>query len=333
MREREKIVKGLGLNVELSFKTVIDLIDQAKNMGIKQLFLLGGEPFLREDLFDIIKYANSCKMRTLVSTNGTLLGNPGIIEKIFASKLDDLLISIDGARENTFREIRGEGIFDKILANISLLNSMKKEVNLFAPNISIFCTIMNQNIEELLEIVHLARKLDATGVGFQPVVQDNTDARLRDNAGPNWIPENRYGFLDDSIGALIKYKLLSKDNFEFIFTSVKQLQMAKKYFKSTLRRQDCYAGFNRMIISQDGKIYFCAQEPHKGEISFGDIHKERLKDLWYSRQAAAFRKSIKKCNHPCSLGCSQREDFERVRDSFYWNIHSRFRHKKKLINN
>lgn len=333
MREREKIVKSLGLNYELSFKTIIDLIDQATNLGIKQLFLLGGEPFLRDDLFDIIKYAHSRNIRTLVSTNGTLLGNPGIIEKILESGLDDLIVSIDGANENTFKKIRGEGFFEKILTNIRLLNSMKREINCFVPKIIILCTIMDQNIEELLDIVHLARRLDAACVGFQPVVKDNTDARLRDNADPNWVPESRYDTLDRSLDALIKHKLLCKENFEFIFTSVKQLEMAKKYFRGVLPRQNCYTGFNRMIISQDGKIYFCAQEPQKGEISFGDIHRESLKDLWYSRQATIFRKSIKKCNHPCLLGCSLRDEFERVKDNFYWNFRFRSGIKNKVISN
>ena len=330
IHERSEIVKRSGLSGELSYETIIDLIRQSQKMGIKQLFLLGGEPFLREDIFDIIKYAHSCNMKTLVSTNGSLLDNPDIIGRIFDSGLDDLMVSIDGACDDTFKKIRGEGVFEKILSNIRLFNSIKKDRGSLSPNVILFCTVMNQNIEELIDVVNLARRLEASCVGFQPVVKDNTDSRLRDNPDLNWIPESRYAVLERSINALVEYKLSSKGNFDFIFTGVNQLRLIKKYFRGTLPKQKCYTGFNRMIISQDGKMYFCAQEPIQGAISFGDIHKNELRQLWYSRQAHTFRKCIKKCSNPCLLGCTRRDEFDRFLEGYRWSLYSRFGVKAKI---
>jgi len=331
VQARSEIVKRSGLSDEFSYETMINLITQSQAMGIKQLFLLGGEPFLREDIFDIIKHAKRCNLKTLVSTNGSLLDNPGIIERIFDSGLDDLMVSVDGACDGTFKKIRGEGVFGKILANLSLFNNLKKNKKLPFPSVIFFCTIMNQNIEELVDIVHLARKLEASCVGFQPVVKDNTDARLRDNPDFNWVPESRYATLDRSINALVKYKLSSRENFDFIITGVNQLQLVKRYFRGTLPKQKCYTGFNRMIISQDGKMYFCAQEPIKGEISFGDIHKDGLRQLWHSAKAHTFRECIKKCPNPCLLGCTRRDEFDRFMDSCYWDFCFRFGIKDKFI--
>ena len=244
------------------------------------------------------------------------MNNADIIGKIFDSGLDDLMVSIDGSCDDTFKKIRGEGVFDKILSNIGLLNSIKKNRGALSPKIIFFCTIMNQNIEELTDIVNLAKKLEASCVGFQPVVKDNTDARLRDNPDLNWVPESRYAALDHSINALVEYKLSSKENFDFIFTGVDQLQLVKNYFRGNLPKQKCYTGFNRMIISQDGKMYFCAQEPTQGEISFGDIHKDSLRQLWYSRKAYTFRKCIKRCANPCLLGCTRRDEFDRFTEDY-----------------
>jgi len=320
IRKRAEIVKRLGLSYELSFETIKDLIAQASKMGIKKLFLLGGEPFLREDIFDIIKFAYIHKMKTLIFTNGTLLDDAKIIDGILSSKLTDLTISMDATCEDTYKDIRGEGIFEKIKANIRLLNKIKKEKKSPLPNIGIFCTIMNQNIEELMDIVYLARELEVSCIGFQPLVIDNTDARIRDNSNPNWIPESRYDILDRSIDMLIEYKLSNLDNFRFILTNLNRIRLIKEYFRGNLYKQNCYMGFNRIIISQDGKIYFCAQEPDKGDISFGDIQRQRLKDLWYSRKAQIFRKSIKNCIKPCLLGCAHRDDFGRFMDSVYWDF-------------
>lgn len=313
-------LKHPGQAYELDYKTIKGLIEQAADMRIKQLYLLGGEPFLREDLFDIIKFAHNYKMVTIVSTNGTLLGDSAIIEKIFDSKLDCLSVSIDGARENTYKNIRGEGIFEKIKDNIQLISRLKKDRGLTLPSISIACTIMNQNIEELIDVVNLAQDLGADGIGFQPVVMDNTDQGLRNNPNLNWIPLSRHSLLDKSIDKLLKYKFLNKDNFKFIYTGLTQLSLIKDYFKGSLAlsRRKCYVGFNRMIISQDGKLYFCAKEPDNGDISFGNIQEDRLRDLWYSDQARVFRKSIKKCGNPCLLSCNRRNEFDSLVDDLYY---------------
>jgi radical SAM protein with 4Fe4S-binding SPASM domain len=333
VQEKYEKLKHSNQAYELDFKTIKDLIEQAADMGIKQLFLIGGEPFLRGDLFDIIKFAYNYKMETTVFTNGTLLGDPVIIERIFDSKLHNLGISIDGASENTYKNIRGEGIFEKIKNNILLVNKSKKDRGLTLPGITVACTIMNQNIEELMDIVNLVRALGTDGIGFQPVVMDNTDQRLRNSQNPNWIPASRYSLLDKSIDKLLEYKFLNKGNFKFIYTGLNQLSLIKDYFKGSLilSKQKCYAGFNRIVISQDGKLYFCAKEPDKGGISFGNIHEDRLKDLWYSDKARVFRKSIKRCSNHCLLSCSRRNEFDNLRDDFYYGYF--YKRSKRLMKN
>jgi sulfatase maturation enzyme AslB (radical SAM superfamily) len=258
----------------------------------------------------------------MVFTNGTLLDNNMIIEKIIDSKLLNLVISFDGSCENTYKDIRGKGIFEKIKNNIRLLNKIKEERNSGLPSISLFCTIMDRNIEELMNIVYLAKELGLICIGFQPVVTDNTDARMRGNIDANWISESRYDVLDDSINKLLEYKLTNKKNLRFISSSLTQLLLIKKYFRSSLSlsEQKCYMGLNRIIISQDRKMYFCAAESNTGEISFGDIHTDRLKDLWYSKKARIFRKSIKGCIKPCLLGGARRDDFDKLMDEFYYEF-------------
>lgn len=321
VQEKYEKLKSPGNAYELDTKIIKDLIQQASQMKIKQLFLIGGEPFLREDLFEIIKFAQEYKMLTIVFTNGTLLDKPGMIEKICDSKLQSLGVSIDGASENTYKNIRGEGIFEKIKNNIQLVNKFKKDRGLIYPSISVACTIMNQNIQELMEIVNLARSLGADCINFQPVVMDNTDQRLRDASDSNWIPSSRYDLLDKTIDKLLEYKLANKENFKFIHSGLTQLTLIKDYFKGalSLSKQKCYVGFNRIVISQDGKLYFCAPEPRNDQISFGNIYQDRLKDLWFSGQARVFRKSIKKCSNHCLLSCTRRNEFDSFRDELYYN--------------
>ncbi|MBU7015279.1 MAG: radical SAM protein [Theionarchaea archaeon] len=49
------------------------ILDRLREADVKMLFFTGGEPLLRKDIFELIEYARTCKMKTCVVTNGTLL--------------------------------------------------------------------------------------------------------------------------------------------------------------------------------------------------------------------------------------------------------------------
>ena len=58
---------------ELSAEQAKAMIDDLAAFGAPVLLFSGGEPFMREDLFDLGKYALSKGLRTVISTNGTLI--------------------------------------------------------------------------------------------------------------------------------------------------------------------------------------------------------------------------------------------------------------------
>jgi len=49
------------------------IIDKLVNAEIYSIFFTGGEPFIRKDLIEILKYAVDNSMNVTVSTNGSLL--------------------------------------------------------------------------------------------------------------------------------------------------------------------------------------------------------------------------------------------------------------------
>jgi len=58
---------------ELTFGEGKIFIDQIADFGVPVLLFSGGEPLMREDLFDLMEHASSRGLRTVLSTNGTLL--------------------------------------------------------------------------------------------------------------------------------------------------------------------------------------------------------------------------------------------------------------------
>lgn len=66
------------LSGELSFSEVTSFLSQLRDMGVPLLFLTGGEPFLRKDIFEILRLCKDYQITTVLSSNGLLLDDEKI---------------------------------------------------------------------------------------------------------------------------------------------------------------------------------------------------------------------------------------------------------------
>jgi len=102
---------------ELSTSEGMRLIDDLAAYGVPTLLFSGGEPLLREDLWELATYARRKGLRTVLSTNGTLIG-PEEAARIRKAGFSYVGVSIDGAGE-THDRIRGRrGSFQEALRGI-----------------------------------------------------------------------------------------------------------------------------------------------------------------------------------------------------------------------
>ncbi|GMT49663.1 MAG: heme d1 biosynthesis radical SAM protein NirJ1 [bacterium] len=80
---------------EITIQEACQIIDALKVYGISTLILSGGEPLLREDLFDIIQYAKDCEITCHLSTNGSLI-TAEKAKKLKVAGIKYVGISVDG---------------------------------------------------------------------------------------------------------------------------------------------------------------------------------------------------------------------------------------------
>jgi len=104
---------------ELETEEVWRLIPKLKDVGVRAVILSGGEPLLREDIFDIAEAIKYYGLKTYLSTNG-LLVDERKIERI-RSSFEYVGISIDG--EPTLHDsFRGKkGAFERSMKALRLL--------------------------------------------------------------------------------------------------------------------------------------------------------------------------------------------------------------------
>ncbi len=120
-RDNDKIPKKTYLKFK-DFRSLIDNNPTFKNIELSD----NGEIFLNPELKDIIIYAHKKKLN-LTARNGVNLNavSEDILESLVKYKFRVILVSIDGANNNTYSIYRRGGNFDNVIKNIEIINYYK----------------------------------------------------------------------------------------------------------------------------------------------------------------------------------------------------------------
>jgi len=132
---------------ELSAPQAMDVLEDLGEFKIPALILSGGEPLIRDDIFDIAHRARQMKMYLALSTNGTwIVGD--VADKVADVGFDYVGISIDGIGK-TNDWFRGkDGAFMQALSGVR--NCKKRDIK-----VGLRFTITEDNAEQLPEILKL----------------------------------------------------------------------------------------------------------------------------------------------------------------------------------
>ncbi|OGN91414.1 MAG: radical SAM/SPASM domain-containing protein [Chloroflexi bacterium RBG_13_50_10] len=144
---------------ELSTEECFRLIDSIVEVGKPVLILSGGEPLLRQDLFQIAEYAVRKGLRVVMGTNGTLI-TEAVARKLKDTPISRVAVSIDFPTPELQDKFRGKaGAFEAAISGIARLRQAGIQVQVNS-------TITRLNMKYLNELLNLA--LEAGAVAFHP---------------------------------------------------------------------------------------------------------------------------------------------------------------------
>ncbi|MBI4378227.1 MAG: methyltransferase domain-containing protein [Nitrospinae bacterium] len=135
------------------------VIDEAGKLGVFRYYFTGGEPFVRKDIFDLMKYATEEKGGELiVLTNATLFKN-GNKDKLKAldRKRVRLQVSLDGSSPEINDPIRGKGAFNETTEGLKAINELGFDTSLTS-------VVTSGNIHDVANLPVLAKKLGAKSI-------------------------------------------------------------------------------------------------------------------------------------------------------------------------
>ena len=132
---------------ELNTQQVFEVMDDLKAFHVPVLILSGGEPLLRDDIFEISKRARDMGFYVGLSTNGTLIDESNIAA-IAEVGYDYVGISIDGLRDTHDKFRRRIGAFDESMHGIRLCREAGIKVGMRF-------TITQDNAQELPDLLQI----------------------------------------------------------------------------------------------------------------------------------------------------------------------------------
>jgi len=270
---------------EVSAKEWFTFIDSANRMHAVAIVITGGEPLLREDIFDIIKYIRNKKIACHVCSNGTLLDKIAV-GKLRESGLNSISVSLDSCYAEIHNKMRGAECFDSVIEGIKLLRRDAPGIK-----VGINYVITKINFRGLYRMVYFAESLGVDQIKFD-VIHTN----LRHKQKP-YTSFNGLVFSKDDI------KLLEAEvvNLKKAISKTKLLTNSSTFINGMLSLENekvpsplCYAGYISCAIDAFGWVSPCDNLDGKENLKDTPFEK-----IWSSESFQELRQSVNNCKSKC----------------------------------
>ncbi len=269
---------------ELPEEKFKEIINELSSMGSTGVSFTGGEPLLRQDIFNLIHHAKKKNIATQLTTNGLLLTRE-TCKKLIDAGLDDFGVSLESHLPDVHNRIRGaKGAWHKVVEGIE--NFVKiRDATKGITDITISTVINRDNLDHIREFVDFCKGIGVNNISFGIVEEEFARGRI-DIKNPAEQKE------------VVKYLIDCVKNGYMVDNSIEYLTEMTGGFN---RDKPCWAGYHSMFIDCYGDVFPCFYYAQKG-MAAANITNSYIKDLWYSRIYHERRKSLLAC-HKCFVIC------------------------------
>jgi len=274
-------------------------------LSITVLRFSGGEPFLREDMPELIEYGNQLGLLSGVITNGQLIDHQ-LAARIVQAGTFNVSLSIDGMQKG-HDFVRGDGSFEKVSNAAGFLNKARKDKN-SDMRIIVKVTMMETNLDEIVDLVKWVRDEGLTGISISPLLENLATSSHDDGwfeKSPLWIKDSKK--LDKTIDTLVEMSgagspILNPQNY---------LIGIKDYFRNpTAPMPDdfqCHVGYDHFRIDPNGDVYLC---PLIKNALVGNVVESTPSEIWFGDKAVVSRKEIAACRRNCLVACQYKRSLK-----------------------
>jgi len=270
---------------ELSTEEGKKLLREMYRAGFRIIVFSGGEPLMRDDIFELVEYAKDLNMITLMGSNGTLI-TKGYAEKLKNSGLNSIAISIDSLDEKKHNEFRG--------SDTGLKKALEGAKNCIDAGlkVQINCTITRDNLKEIENIMNFASDFGAVSSHMLFLVEVGRGK----NIGYTSLSKKEY---KNAINTIIDKNLNLDIRVKPTCAPQYKVEALLKGIDSPGGR-GCIAGTSYCSILPNGDVHICPYTP----IKVASVKEDTFDSIWENnetfkklRDFKSYKGNCGSCNH------------------------------------
>lgn len=292
---------------ELTTAEIKDIIDQTAAWGVEVFNPLGGEPFMRGDIEEILAYAVRAGFYVTVTTNATLITErrARAIAAVPSDRLH-LNISLDGD-EAAHDLVRGAGMFRRAMEGYRRVREADAAAGNSRRKILSNTILHARNAERFLDILDAQAAAGFDGVQVLNLFRPGPE--VPPESGALWFYPEHQPLLERVSEALARRAEEQGALFR-IQNSPDELRLIPRYYQEDLKPLEapCWAGWKELYINADGAAIMCDGKLDFLAGKFGNVRERTLRQLWASPALRARREVVKRCTTPCIQTCYLRRE-------------------------
>jgi radical SAM protein with 4Fe4S-binding SPASM domain len=260
---------------DFSLEEAKNILDQIHAYANPVMVLSGGEPLLRDDVFDIARYGTSLGLRMCIATNGSLV-TPEVCREMKDSGIKMVSMSLDGATATVHDDFRNQpGAYEGVMNAIELFKEYEID---FLINSS----FTKRNKAEIPQLYSLVKSLGATAWYLFMIVPTGRGEEIMEELIPaseyedilNW----HYDMEKEEDDLLVR-PTCAPQYYRIVLQRAKAEgdQFKRRSLKfSTGGSKGCLAGQLICLINVDGDVLPCSYFP----LSAGNLKEQSFQEIW-----------------------------------------------------
>jgi len=308
----------------MSEATFASIVEGLRGCSPRPLVFFGGlgEPLAHRGIVDMVSQVKALGCRVELITNATLL-TERVARGLITAGLDMLWVSLDGARPESYADVRLGAALPDVLANVARFRAARRASHTPTPQIGIAFVAMKRNIADLPDLLNLAGHLGATRLlvtNVLPYTPEMNDEVLYSSALNNiaylpspWVPHIELPKLDlDPVTRGPLYQVLRQ--MWNVSLAGNNLGAANDYCP--------FVEAGAMAIGWDGNAspclpllhthtsYLNRRPRHSRRYVIGNVVEQGLNQVWADADHLAFRQRVQAFDFaPCTFcgGCELSE--------------------------
>lgn len=262
---RDNLIHG-KMDVPLPY--LLRTVEDLATLGFERAYMCGGEPFLRKDLWDVLRVCVEQGIERYVLTNGSITPK-GFAERFEGGLFSNLSFSLDSLDPLT--NDLNRGLTRRITRNIEAVVALRDRVRA-QTELGLYVVVTRTNIGQLDSLVDWATSTGLDYVTLQVVYLPESHPFYRELS----LQLEDYDTLNGSLEHLLGSNSLRRAPSDSLFEISRQSVMGGKL---VARNCFCERELRYLFIDGDGKVRKCPSKHVQPGPPLGNIRVQRLTEM------------------------------------------------------